>query len=113
MKPVGKPDAGNRHVRFDERGRETGRASASVLAPVLDCTKCSGAMTWPQALLPAECVETCTRTLVRNAGYLGAAACNGLGGPAVLWICRASGSPRQTILTMGFPKRVRLDGLTA
>jgi RNA-directed DNA polymerase len=25
MKPVGKPDAGNRQVRFDERGRETGR----------------------------------------------------------------------------------------
>ena len=25
MKPVGKPDAGNPHVRFDERGRETGR----------------------------------------------------------------------------------------
>ena len=24
-KPVGKPDAGNPHVRFDERGRETGR----------------------------------------------------------------------------------------
>ena len=24
MKPVGKPDAGNPHVRFDERGRETG-----------------------------------------------------------------------------------------
>jgi hypothetical protein len=23
MKPVGKPDAGNPHVRFDERGRET------------------------------------------------------------------------------------------
>ena len=23
MKPVGKPDAGNRHVRFDERGEET------------------------------------------------------------------------------------------
>ena len=23
MKPVGKPDAGNSHVRFDERGRET------------------------------------------------------------------------------------------
>jgi hypothetical protein len=23
-KSVGKPDAGNRHVRFDERGRETG-----------------------------------------------------------------------------------------
>ncbi len=24
VKPVGKPDAGDRHVRFDERGRETG-----------------------------------------------------------------------------------------
>jgi hypothetical protein len=24
LKSVGKPDAGNRHVRFDERGRETG-----------------------------------------------------------------------------------------
>jgi hypothetical protein len=28
QKSVGKPDAGNRHVRFDERGRETG-----LLAP--------------------------------------------------------------------------------
>src|SRR5437773_6612872 len=27
MKPVGKPDARNGHVRFDERGRETGRRS--------------------------------------------------------------------------------------
>ena len=26
VKPVGKPDAGNPHVRFDERGRETGLA---------------------------------------------------------------------------------------
>ncbi len=26
-KPVGKPDAGNPHVRFDERGREKGRSS--------------------------------------------------------------------------------------
>jgi len=25
VKTVGKPDAGNPHVRFDERGRETGR----------------------------------------------------------------------------------------
>src|SRR6187401_1007807 len=25
MKPAGKPDAGNPHVRFDERGRETER----------------------------------------------------------------------------------------
>jgi hypothetical protein len=28
MKPVGKPDAGNLHVRFDERGEETERVSA-------------------------------------------------------------------------------------
>jgi hypothetical protein len=27
VKPVGKPDAGNPHVRFDERGWETGRRS--------------------------------------------------------------------------------------
>src|SRR5713226_3817350 len=32
---VGKPDAGNRHVRFDERGRETGRTGT---APFLDST---------------------------------------------------------------------------
>jgi hypothetical protein len=25
VKPVGEPDAGNPNVRFDERGRETGR----------------------------------------------------------------------------------------
>ena len=28
VKPVGKPDAGNPHVRFDERGWETGRRSS-------------------------------------------------------------------------------------
>ncbi len=39
VKPVGKPDAGNLHVRFDERGWETGRRSASVLAPSLDSTE--------------------------------------------------------------------------
>ena len=40
MKPVGKPDALNGHVRFDERGWETGRRfSASVLAPILDSTR--------------------------------------------------------------------------
>ena len=26
--PVGKPDAGNQHVRFDERGRENGAGSS-------------------------------------------------------------------------------------
>jgi len=38
MKSVGKPDAGNRHVRFDERGWETGRRCSSVPAPILDST---------------------------------------------------------------------------
>ena len=36
MKPVGKPDTGNPHVRFDERGGETGRESDA--APFLDST---------------------------------------------------------------------------
>jgi RNA-directed DNA polymerase len=39
MKPVGKPDAGKPPVRFDERGRETGRLQISqVTAPFLDST---------------------------------------------------------------------------
>ena len=33
MKPVGKPDAGKLHVRFDERGGETERASTRHRAP--------------------------------------------------------------------------------
>src|SRR5262249_46825776 len=37
MKPVGEPDAGDRHVRFDERGWETERCRmAQVTAPILD-----------------------------------------------------------------------------
>src|SRR5437899_9415201 len=40
MNPVGKPDAGNRHVRFDERGEETERCRmAQVTAPLLDSTR--------------------------------------------------------------------------
>src|SRR5450755_1075214 len=35
-KPVGKPDAGNPHVRFDERGGETDRSRDT--APLLDST---------------------------------------------------------------------------
>ena len=38
MKPVGKPDAGNPHVRFDERGRETGLVQRLATAPFLDST---------------------------------------------------------------------------
>ena len=38
-KPVGEPDAGNPHVRFDERGWETERCRmAQATAPVLDST---------------------------------------------------------------------------
>jgi hypothetical protein len=36
VKPVGKLDAGNRHVQFDERGGETGRWCET--APLLDST---------------------------------------------------------------------------
>jgi hypothetical protein len=40
MKPVGKPDAGNPHVRFDERGGETERTDVieADTAPFLDST---------------------------------------------------------------------------
>jgi hypothetical protein len=39
VKPIGKPNAGNRHVRFDERGWETGRCPmAQATAPILDST---------------------------------------------------------------------------
>src|SRR5258708_18184705 len=40
VKSVGKPDARNGHVRFDERGRETGRPAVWLLgtAPFLDST---------------------------------------------------------------------------
>jgi hypothetical protein len=40
VKPVGEPDAGNRHVRFDERGWETERCRmAQAVAPILDSTR--------------------------------------------------------------------------
>jgi hypothetical protein len=39
VKPVGEPDARNRHVRFDERGWETGRCrTAQATAPIFDST---------------------------------------------------------------------------
>src|SRR3974390_1772436 len=40
VKPVGEPDAGDRHVRFDERGWETGRCRmAQATAPILASTE--------------------------------------------------------------------------
>ena len=39
MNPVGEPDAGNLHVRFDERGGETERlAKPQATAPLLNST---------------------------------------------------------------------------
>src|SRR6516225_4922046 len=39
VKPVGEPDAGDRHVRFDERGWETECCRmAQATAPILDST---------------------------------------------------------------------------
>src|SRR5262245_18919785 len=35
VKPVGKPDAGDPHVRFDERGEETGRSPEPRLSSTL------------------------------------------------------------------------------
>jgi len=49
MKPVGKPDAGNPHVRFDERGWETDDQQRLVrrTALILDSTRLSTAVPDP------------------------------------------------------------------
>ncbi len=44
VKPVGKPDAANPHVRFDERGRETGQCHRA--RPRLYRSKARSAMFW-------------------------------------------------------------------
>ena len=38
VKPIGEPDAGNPHVRFDERGWETSVGHGQATAPILDST---------------------------------------------------------------------------
>ncbi len=56
MNPVGKPDAGNRHVRFDERGEETERCRmAQVTAPLLDSTRSSGLQDHSTFVAPGIC----------------------------------------------------------
>jgi hypothetical protein len=53
VKPVGEPDAGDRHVRFDERGWETERRRmAQVTAPILDSTE--AAVRRNAAILPVS-----------------------------------------------------------
>ena len=61
VKPVGEPDAGNPHVRFDERGRETERASHAT-APVPDSTEGGvAALVEATDTLSTQAVETMTR----------------------------------------------------
>src|SRR3954467_6417673 len=64
VKPVGKPDAGNPHVRFDERGRETGCCRmAQATAPVLDST-----IDWFPGALLALFLERTQRLAQQDAG---------------------------------------------
>ena len=69
MKPVGKPDAGNRHVRFDERGGETGRLPmAQATAPFLDSTEhlvLAGGVIWDVGAPGRDRVGWCRRGELR------------------------------------------------
>ena len=57
VKPVGEPDAGDRHVRFDERGWETGRCqTAQVTAPILDSTKTDILIIGANVCFRSDCV---------------------------------------------------------
>jgi hypothetical protein len=58
VKPVGEPDAGDRHVRFDERGWETARCRmAQATAPILDSTECEAfpCPLWRRSWSISEC----------------------------------------------------------
>jgi hypothetical protein len=52
-KSVGKPDAGNRHVRFDERGRETGLLAPRPSSTLPDSAGCQ----------PARRMTSCPTTI--------------------------------------------------
>ena len=85
MKSVGKPDAGNPHVRFDERGEETERWSADpVTAPLLDSTQVHGNVSgwvadcWHPDLAgsPSDgsvwqpSVDACKQFTIRNGAFM-------------------------------------------
>src|SRR4029434_4927736 len=67
VKPVGEPDAGNRHVRFDERGWETERRRmAQATAPILDSTEGGQiARVWACQFVPEP--DSCTVERFQNA----------------------------------------------
>src|ERR1700693_6206862 len=62
-----KPDAGNPHVRFDERGRETGRCRmAQVTAPFLDSTNrptLQSHAVWYRSFTSRHATRRCPRPL--------------------------------------------------
>src|SRR5580765_2228322 len=60
MKPVGKPDALIGHVRFDERGWETGRRS------VRQCSRPSSTLQTGLVLAPAQQLEWLANSRMRG-----------------------------------------------
>jgi len=82
MKPVGKPDAGNPHVRFDERGGETGlrqplkhRASPRLYNPRIECCCQSVVFMMAATVAPPGCRNrpstfSCLE-FVRGSGFAG------------------------------------------
>ena len=92
MKPVGKPDAGNRHVRFDERGRETGltppRPSSTLLrGRQVDWREWHKALTCCRKWLPVPILER-GRKCRRPRPSPPTAACR--------WLCRAQHASLRT-----------------
>ena len=62
VKPVGEPDAGDRHVRFDERGWETERCRmAQATAPILDSTNADIRAGQPPPAVPSNVFRKCPR----------------------------------------------------
>jgi hypothetical protein len=67
MKPVGKPDAGNPHVRFDERGGETGSPNENRASPRLYKSRDASAISSPihRAIwLAWWCIPPISRTVM-------------------------------------------------
>src|ERR1035441_10475433 len=94
MKPVGKPDAGNPHVRFDERGWEKGRRC------LRQCTRPSSTLPAVPRLVstPVRCCDIVSKTGVgMSADVAGRSACATVrssgGGPKADGISLGVGEP--------------------